>query len=78
MLLPGGWDVVVISEERNRALAESFSLSFRAIAGDLAGIVFEEEHAEMLVKGRLLKMIQEMRRVGRVAADRVHHEKRRS
>ncbi|CAK9076618.1 unnamed protein product [Durusdinium trenchii] len=57
-----GWEVLLISEERGRALAEEFGLEFRAVAGDSCGIVFEEEHAEMLAKGKLMKMIQESER----------------
>lgn len=41
-------------------MAEEFGLEFRAVAGDSCGIVFEEEHAEMLAKGKLMKMIQEL------------------
>lgn len=55
-----GWEVLVISEERNRALAEEFQLEFRAVAGDSAGIIFEEEYAEMLAKGKLMAMMQEI------------------
>ena len=55
-----GWEVLLISEERGRALSEEFGLECRAVAGDSCGIVFEEEHAEMLAKGKLMKMIQEL------------------
>ena len=55
-----GWEVVVISEERSRAIAEEFALDFRVVAGDSAGIIFEEEYAEMLAKGKLMAMMQEI------------------
>ncbi|OLP95283.1 Sterol 3-beta-glucosyltransferase [Symbiodinium microadriaticum] len=54
-----GWDVVVISEERIRPLVEEFALEFRSIAGDSTGIIFEQEYAEMLAKGKLMAMMQE-------------------
>ncbi|CAE7179980.1 apg-12 [Symbiodinium necroappetens] len=54
-----GWDVVVISEERIRPLVEEFDLEFRSIAGDSTGIIFEQEYAEMLAKGKLMAMMQE-------------------
>eukprot|EP00438_Fugacium_kawagutii_P022632 Skav208985 [mRNA] locus=scaffold1270:260958:263045:- [translate_table: standard] len=55
-----GWEVLLISEERSRALAEEFHLDFRAVAGDSVGIIFEEEYAEMLAKGKLMAMMQEI------------------
>ncbi|CAJ1437289.1 unnamed protein product [Effrenium voratum] len=58
----GTWEVVLISEESGRALAESFALEFRAVAGDSTGIMFEEEYAEMLAKGKLMAMIKESER----------------
>eukprot|EP00439_Symbiodinium_sp_Y106_P083514 s2_g23.t1 len=54
-----GWEVVVISEERIRPLVEEFALEFRSIAGDSTGIIFEQEYAEMLAKGKLMAMMQE-------------------
>ena len=54
-----GWEVLLISEESGRALAEDFGLDFRVVAGDSTKIIFEEEHAEMLAKGKIMAMIQE-------------------
>jgi len=55
-----GWDVLLISEERSRGIAEEFGLEFRAVAGDSVGIIFEEEYAEMLAKGKLMAMMKDM------------------
>jgi len=57
-----GWDVLLISEERSRGIAEEFGLEFRAVAGDSVGIIFEEEYAEMLAKGKLMAMMKETER----------------
>ena len=67
-----GWDVLLISEERVRPLAEEFGIEFRVVTGDSTGIIFEEEYAEMLAKGKLMAMMQEICsppcRVGSVAS----------
>ena len=57
-----GWDVLLISEERVRPLAEEFGIEFRVVTGDSTGIIFEEEYAEMLAKGKLMAMMKETER----------------
>ena len=44
----------------SRGIAEEFGLEFRAVAGDSVGIIFEEEYAEMLAKGKLMAMMTDM------------------
>uniref|UniRef100_A0A0G4IFB0 Glycosyltransferase family 28 N-terminal domain-containing protein n=1 Tax=Chromera velia CCMP2878 TaxID=1169474 RepID=A0A0G4IFB0_9ALVE len=57
-----GWHVAVLTEKRAEPLVREFGLEARVIAGDSVGIIFEEKYADMLAKGKLFPMMQEMQK----------------